>query len=41
MALPPGYRRTPFDSVGGTFACGLILTVAVVLLARFLALGHL
>lgn len=40
MALPPGYRPTLLDTVGGTVTCGIVLTVAVAVLARFLALGH-
>ncbi len=40
MAPPPGYRPTLLDTVGGTFACGIVLTIAVAFLARYLALGH-
>lgn len=40
MAPPPGYRTTIFDSIAGTVACGLALTVVLGLLARWLALGH-
>jgi hypothetical protein len=41
MALPPGYRPILLDTVGGTVACGIVLTFVVVFLARYLSLGHL
>lgn len=41
MASPGEIRRTLLDSVGGTFAAGLVLTLVAALLARYLALGHL
>jgi hypothetical protein len=41
MARPDGYRRIFLDTVGGTFAAGLVLSGLAAVLARYLALGHL
>jgi hypothetical protein len=40
MAPPPPFRATVFDSVWGTIACGVVLTVVVALVIRVLVLGH-